>query len=215
MSALEPTADALAGLPVCESTKSTVLVALHYQNDILHPHGKIRLGFSEDSADRMAVISAAKRLLHSVRAASIPIVHVRTARPASLGSFLLNAPIFQNVAAKGACIEGEWGSEFYEGLGPRGDEVVVVHNRVNGFFDSTLEMRLRALSATHLILAGVATNSCVEHTARHAADMGYVVTVAEDACSAARPDVHQAALFNIGLIGSVAEVDMMIKAGFK
>lgn len=193
----------------------TVLVALHYQNDILHPNGKIRLGFSEGTGHRAAVIETAKRLIRNARATAIPIVHVRTARSPGAGTVLDNAPIFRNVVAMGACLEGEWGSEFYEGLNPRVDEFVVVHNRVNGFFDSTLEMRLRALGATHLVFAGVATNSCVEHTARHAADMGYFVTVAEDACSAARPDVHQAALFNIALIGSVARVDALIEAGFK
>lgn len=195
--------------------RTTALVVLHYQNDVLHPDGKIRLGFGEGVANREGVLRAAARLLGGAREAAIPVVHVRTARPAAPKSFIENAPIFRNVVAKGAVIEGEWGSEFFEGLGPIADEAVVVHNRVNGFYDSTLEMRLRGLGATHLILAGVATNSCVEHTARHAADMGYAVTVAQDACSAARPEVHEAALFNIGLIGTVADVDDLVRAGFQ
>ncbi|GMO93397.1 hypothetical protein TM239_02480 [Bradyrhizobium sp. TM239] len=91
----------------------------------------------------------------------------------------------------------------------------MVHNRVNGFYDSNLEMRLRELGVTRLILSGVATNSCVEHTARHAADMGYEVIVAEDACSASRPEVHEAALFNISLIGSVVTVNNLVEAGFE
>ncbi|MCY1303356.1 Isochorismatase family protein YecD [compost metagenome] len=195
--------------------RATVLVALHYQNDILHPNGKIRLGFGGGAANRESVLNAAGRLIEGARAVSIPVVHVRTARPAISGAYFENAPIFRNVVAAGAVVEGEWGSEFYAGLGPTTDERVVLHNRVNGFFDSSLEMRLRELGARHLVIAGVATNSCVEHTARHAADMGYVVTVAQDACSAANPDVHNAALFNIGLIGAVADVDQLIKAEFK
>lgn len=196
-------------------TRRTVFVALHYQNDILHPDGKIRLGFGDGAAHRDAVIDAAGRLLRGARAQSVPVVHVRTARPRALEAYVQNAPIFRNVARIGACIEGEWGSEFFEGLGPLGDETVVVHNRVNGFYDSMLETRLRVLGATHLVLSGVATNSCVEHTARHAADMGYEVTVAQDACSASRPDVHDMALFNIGLIGTVADVDDLVKGGFQ
>lgn len=197
------------------SDTKAALIVLHYQNDILHPDGKIKLGFGDGAANRDRVLEAAGRLIRGARDASVPVVHVRTARPASSGAFLENAPIFRNVVAAGAVIEGTWGSEFFEGLGPVADESIVVHNRVNGFYDSTLEMRLRGLGATHLVLAGVATNSCVEHTARHAADMGYVVTVAEDACSASRPDVHQAALFNIGLIGSVASVDAIVEAKFQ
>jgi nicotinamidase-related amidase len=192
----------------------TALIAMHYQNDILHPEGKIRLGFADGAAHRDAVLDAAARLLAGARAQSVPIVHVRTARPPQPGTYLENAPIFRNVVRIGACIEAEWGSEFFEGLGPQGEEIVVVHNRVNGFFDSTLEMRLRALGVTDLVISGVATNSCVEHTARHAADMGYTVTVAQDACSASRADVHDMALFNIGLVGSVATVDQIVKGGF-
>jgi biuret amidohydrolase len=192
-----------------------VLVALHFQNDILHPRGKIRLGFADNAGDRDRVIEAAHRLIAGARSASVPIVHVRTARSAGDAAFLDNAPIFRNVIAAGACVEGEWGSEFYHGLGPVGDEAIVIHNRVNGFFDSNLEMRLRLLGADCLILAGVATNSCVEHTARHAADLGYAVTVAQDACSAARREVHEAALFNIGLIGNVADVDELVRTSFQ
>ncbi|WP_338311054.1 cysteine hydrolase family protein [Bradyrhizobium sp. TM239] len=190
-------------------------MALHYQNDILHPDGRIRLGFGQDAENRKGVMDAAKRLLLGARAASLPIVHVRTARPRAAGTFSENAPIFRNVVAAGAVVEGEWGSEFFEGLGPISDETVVVHNRVNGFYDSNLEMRLRELGVTRLILSGVATNSCVEHTARHAADMGYEVIVAEDACSASRPEVHEAALFNISLIGSVVTVNNLVEAGFE
>lgn len=188
-------------------SNKTVVIALHYQNDILHPAGKIKLGFGSDASNREIVLGAASRLLNWARRSGVPIVHVRTARPVQSKTFLENAPIFRNVVASGAVVEGDWGSEFFEGLQPIDDEVVVVHNRVNGFYDSNLETRLRGLGATHLILAGVATNSCVEHTARHAADMGYEVTVVEDACSASRDDVHQAALYNISLIGHVARVD--------
>ncbi|QOZ52539.1 cysteine hydrolase family protein [Bradyrhizobium sp. CCBAU 53338] len=197
------------------SLRSTALVALHYQNDILHPDGKIRLGFGQDATNRTGVIDAARRLLGGARALGLPIVHVRTARSAIAGTFRENAPIFRNVVALGAVIEGEWGSEFFEELAPLPNETVVVHNRVNGFYESSLEMRLREIGADRLIMSGVATNSCVEHTARHAADIGYDVIVAEDACSASRRDVHEAALFNIGLIGSVTTVSDLVLAKFQ
>jgi nicotinamidase-related amidase len=193
----------------------TVLIALHYQNDVIHPKGAIKLGIAEsDDVARKRLVEKAGQLLAGARALEVPVVHVRTARPADPRTFPVNAPIFRNVVAIGACIDGQWGSDFFDELGPTPGETVVVHNRVNGFYDSMLETRLRELGATHLVLAGVATNSCVEHTARHAADMGYVVTVAHDACSAARPEVHEAALFNIGLVGTVSTVEDVIGRGF-
>lgn len=187
----------------------TVLLALHYQNEVLHPEGRIRLGVAEGAEGRGAVIAAARRLLAGARRVGVPVVHVRIAFPPGHRGVRTNAPIFRNVVASGAMEEGSWGAEWHEGLGPVAGEAVVAHQRVNAFFESRLEEVLRDLGATRLIIAGVATNSVVEHSARHAADMGYEVIVPADACSAARPEVHDAALFNIALIGDVSSVDAL------
>ncbi len=183
----------------------SVLLALHYQNEVMHGAGRIRLG-TGDEARRAELVAAAKALLAGARAASIPIVHVRIAFPKGHAGVLTNAPIFRNVVASGAMEEGSWGAAFFDGLEPREDEAVVTHGRVNAFFNSSLEDILRALDAGRLIVAGVATNSVVEHSVRHAADMGYEVVVAVDACSAADPAVHEAALFNLSLVAEVSRV---------
>lgn len=190
-------------------TERTVLLALHYQNEVLHPEGRIRLGVAEAAEGRGIVVAAARRLLTGARRAGIPIVHVRIAFPLGHRGVRTNAPIFRNVVASGAMEEGSWGAGWHDGLEPATDEAVVTHGRVNAFFESTLEKVLGDLGATRLIMAGVATNSVVEHSARHAADMGYEVVVAADACSAARSEVHEAALFNISLIGDVSSVDAL------
>ncbi|WP_082521283.1 MULTISPECIES: cysteine hydrolase family protein [unclassified Sphingopyxis] len=184
----------------------TVLLALHYQNEVMHGAGRIRLGTRDDTR-RAELVAAAHALLAGARAASVPVVHVRIAFPKGHEGVLTNAPIFRNVVASGAMEEGSWGAEFFDGLEPRGGEAVVTHGRVNAFFESSLEETLRGLDAGRLIVAGVATNSVVEHSVRHAADMGYDVVVAADACSAADPAVHAAALFNLSLVAEVSAVD--------
>ena len=35
-----------------------LLLALHYQNEVVHPQGKIRVGIAEASPERVAVIAA-------------------------------------------------------------------------------------------------------------------------------------------------------------
>lgn len=184
----------------------TVLLALHYQNDVMHPAGRIRLG-TDDETRRARLIDAAHALLSRARAAALPIIHVRIAFPPGYRGVQTNAPIFVDVVASGAMQEGSWGAEFFEGLEPRTGEPVVTHCRVNAFFDSPLAQTLRELDAVRLVMAGVATNSVVEHSARHAADLGFEVVVAADACSAADPAVHDAALFNLSLVGKVSTVD--------
>lgn len=185
-----------------------VLLALHYQNEVLHPEGRIRVGLDGASPARAAVIGAAEQLLAVARARAIPVVHVRVAFRPDYADLRTNAPIFRNVAALGAVREGSWGAAFYDTLAPREDdpaEFVVTHKRINGFYESSLETVLRALAATRLLVAGVATHSVVESTVRHAADMGYEVAVVAPACAAANPGAHAAALASMALVATICD----------
>lgn len=80
---------------------------------------------------------------------------------------------------------------------PHADEIVVRKSTADAFVGTDLDQRLSALGATTLLLAGVSTNSCVESTARHAADLGYQVILIDDACAAANEHLHEASLRNL------------------
>ncbi|WP_397473442.1 cysteine hydrolase family protein [Pusillimonas sp.] len=188
----------------------TALVALHYQNDVLHPEGKIRVGLAADSPQRSRLVNAAQALLDRARARRMPIVHVRVAYRPDGADIIFNAPIFRNVAAIGAVQDGSWGAEFYTSLAPIMDnerEFVVKHSRINAFFGSQLEEVLRALGVSRLLVAGVATHSVVESTVRHAVDMGFEVDVVANACSAADMDVHRASLHSMSLIAQILDAE--------
>jgi nicotinamidase-related amidase len=65
------------------------------------------------------------------------------------------------------------------------------------------------------VITGVATNMSVESTARSAGDLGYRTIVVSDACSAAAPEVHEASLASLGMLGEVitaADVLAALKA---
>jgi nicotinamidase-related amidase len=187
----------------------TVVLALHYQNDVLHPDGKIRVGLDADSPDRSRVIAHAAELLAGARERGWPIVHVRVAFRPDGADIIQNCAIFRAVAASGATREGTWGSEFYSELAPDAAsprEFVVKHSRIDAFYGSPLDETLRRCRAERLIVAGVATHSVVESTVRHAADIGFDTWVAADACAAARPEVHEASLASMRLIATVSTV---------
>ena len=187
-------------------TRRTAVLALHYQNEVLHHDGKIRLGVADD-ARRAAVIGAAGRLLAAARGAGVPVVHVRIAFRPDFADVIQNCAIFRNVVRIGACVDGSWGADFFTGLGPLPDEMVIRHARVNAFYGAPLDEALRLLDTRRLIVAGVAPNSVVETTVRHAADVGYEVVVAEDACSAADATLHAASLANMALVADVLSID--------
>jgi nicotinamidase-related amidase len=193
----------------------TVLLALHYQNDIVHEDGKIGVGLDcGDGTRRAALIDAARRLLAGARGAGVPVISVRIAFRPDHADVVQNCKIFKGVVSAGALVEGSWGAAFHVELQPLAHEFVIDHKRVNAFFGSPLEPILHRYGARNLVIAGLATHSTVEHTARHASDMGFAVTVAEDACSAALPGTHAAALASIALIGEIASVDAIV-AGWR
>jgi nicotinamidase-related amidase len=67
-------------------------------------------------------------------------------------------------------------------LGPQRENESVVHKHFNSAFEETdLEATLSRLGATHLVLAGAATNWCIRATAYGALDRGYDLTLLEDA----------------------------------
>ena len=78
------------------------------------------------------------------------------------------------------------------------------------FTDHQLEEMLRVLKAERLIMAGIATNSVVETSVRHASDMGYEVVVAADACSSGRADLHEASLENMRYVADVMTVAQIL-----
>ncbi|HWK62958.1 MAG TPA: cysteine hydrolase [Eoetvoesiella sp.] len=191
---------------------TTALIALHYQNDVLHPDGKIRVGLSADSPVRQNLVEAAGGMLRRARACGMPIVHVRIAFRPDYADLLPNMPIMRNTAAIQAVVDGSWGASFYEALAPdpgNPREFVVKHTRINAFFGTPLEEILRIVGASRVLIAGVATHSVVEGTVRHAADAGYEVLVAAPACASANPATHQAALDSMSLMAEILDADAL------
>ena len=88
---------------------------------------------------------------------------------------------------------------------------IVVTKRTWGAFASTdLEAQLKANRVTQVVVAGVATGTGVEATARQGYDRGFNVTLALDAMIDVRPEAHEyslAAVFpRLGETGSTQEI---------
>lgn len=101
-------------------------------------------------------------------------------------------------------------AEFLEEVAPVGDEIII-NKTASGVFSSTnIHYVLGNLGIRTLYLTGVYTNECVETTARDACDLGYFVTVVEDACATVTPKLHDASLATLrdryARISSVREV---------
>ena len=75
---------------------------------------------------------------------------------------------------------------------------IVVTKRSWGAFASTdLEALLKARDVTQVVIAGVATGTGVEATARQAYEAGFNVTLALDAMTDVRPEAHDYSIGNV------------------
>lgn len=85
-------------------------------------------------------------------------------------------------------------AEFIDEVAPEGDEIII-DKTASGVFSSTnLHYVLGNLGIRSLYMCGVYTNECVETAARDACDLGYFVTVVDDACATVTPRLHEASL---------------------
>ena len=95
---------------------------------------------------------------------------------------------------------------------------IVVTKRTWGAFASTdLEAQLRASGVTQVVIAGVATGTGVEATARQAYEQGFNVTLAVDAMTDRRPEAHDYSLKSVfprlGETGTSREIIALLPAG--
>ncbi len=121
-----------------------------------------------------------------------------------------NAPLFEGVKGANALVRGSWGAAPADGLEPQAGDHVVEKMRMNGFYETRLDILLRGLGVETLIISGAWTNMSIEHTARHAADAGYRAVVPSDGTSTVNDEWQHAALnyamTNVASVGTCAEI---------
>jgi nicotinamidase-related amidase len=102
--------------------------------------------------------------------------------------------------------------EILRELKPEQGEWIVNKTTMSAFNSSPIDSVLRSGGIEYLIFTGVSTNSCIEGTARDAADKGYRCVIAEDACGAGSQKLHEATLENFGrLLGRVEKTETIIR----
>ena len=139
------------------------------------------------------ILPEVARLLKAARSRNVEIIHVRvaelTADSRDVGRKQRVRGLFVSRDSKEA--------EFLPEVAPLGDELIISKSSSGVFPWTNLDMVFRAMGMRHLVLTGISTGGCVESAVRDAADMGYLVTVVEDACADSSPSSHEAALDRI------------------
>lgn len=138
-------------------------------------------------SDRAAkIIPNIKRLLKFARKQGIPIVYATDAH-------LPNVDTEFEVWGPHA-VKGSWGAEIIDELKPEKGDFRVFKRKYSAFQGTDLDMLLRELKVDTLILTGVVTDICIQHTAADAFFRGYKIIVPEDCVEAIDEPTQNAAI---------------------
>ena len=176
----------------------TTLILIDLQNDYFSG-GKMELVGSP------AAVGQAARLLAFFRDRGWPVAHVQHVSTRPGASFFL---------------PDTDGVRHHASVAPAAGETLVVKHFPNAFRETDLLEKLRALGADQLVVAGMMTHMCVDAGVRAAADLGFPVLLASDACAtrdlsfggATVPaaQVHAAFLAALGSYAAVLPVDALL-----
>ncbi|MBI4488635.1 MAG: cysteine hydrolase [Deltaproteobacteria bacterium] len=184
------------------------LLVVDVQNDFVSSRGSSALR-GDDVGAAEAMVPRLIRFIEEARRVSLPIIYIKTTH-----SEWTDTPAWvyrksQEKALK-TCREGSWGAEFYDGISPLPDERVVTKHRYSAFINTDLNTVLKAKGIESVLVTGVATNVCVETTARDAYMFDYYVTMVEDCAAAYDAKLHETTLENIrrhfGLVATSRDI---------
>ncbi len=89
---------------------------------------------------------------------------------------------------------GSWGAEIVDELKPRKGDFRVYKRKYSAFQGTDLDQLLRELKVDTVILTGVVTDICIQHTAADAFFRGYKIIVPKDCVEAVDAPTQEAAI---------------------
>jgi len=189
---------------------TTALLVIDMQRDFIE-----RGGFGEalgnDVSRLAAIVPTVRDLLGWARAHGIRVVHTREGHrpdladcpPAKRQRGRPTLRIGDAGPMGRILVDGQPGNDIVPDLAPRAGETVIVKPGKGAFYATPLDELLRSQQITHLILAGVTTEVCVQTTMREANDRGFECLLVEDATESYFPEFKQATLAMVHAQGGI------------
>jgi len=184
------------------TTENAALIIVDMQHDFL-----------DDGAPCLVqggrtIVAAVRSLLNECRALHVPIIHVHTVWRKD-GSDMPPFTTSEEFKKRGLR-QGDAGTAIIPDLAPLPTECVVIKKRYSGFYLTDLELQLRTLGITYVIVAGVATAFCVRATVQDACYRDFVAVVPRDCVISDTDEEHEQSLKDIqkgfGQVKSLEEV---------
>jgi ureidoacrylate peracid hydrolase len=178
------------------------LLLVDVQNDFAADGGAMQRE-GRDVSLAQAMVPRLERLLEAARAAKTHIVWIRNVYNTGPNWYLSEVWLEQAKRRRNGayvdypvCEPNAWNGDFYR-VRPEPNEVIVTKHRYGAFESTDLDLTLRSRGIRTVIMTGIATNVCVETTARQAFLRDYYVVFTSDCTATYSQAQHDAALFNI------------------
>jgi nicotinamidase-related amidase len=171
------------GHKIVRHRSPVVLLLVDVVNHFEFPDGGAILKNALQIAPRLA------RLKERARDSNIPVVYVND----NFGQWRSDAGKLLAHCLRTDCA----GKPFVEAIQPDEQDYCVLKPMHSGFFQTPLDLLLRHLGASSIILAGIATNSCILCTAHDANMREFKVTVVSDCWAARSAREHNEAIENL------------------
>ncbi len=168
------------------SGADTGLLLVDPYNDFLSEGGKLN-GLAKPVADRVGTLANLGAVVNAAREAGIKVFYVphHRATPQDFQAWKHPSPYQLGAGQAQVFAVGSWGGEWHPDFLPQEQDVVVhEHWGASGFANTDLDMRLKQHGVCKVVVVGMLANTCIESTARFAAELGYHVTLVRDATAA-------------------------------
>lgn len=180
------------------SPKQAALIIIDMQHGFIDPASPLCI------AGAAATVDTCEKALTKARELGMTIVHV-TREYATDGSDV-EAVRYATWAAEGkplsaACADAHSGDEVAP-LSPRANEYCIVKPRFSAFFATKLDLVLRRLGITCVVLMGTTTPNCIRTTCYDALSLDYNVAILNDCTSSRTPEVQAANIEDMRAIGA-------------
>jgi ureidoacrylate peracid hydrolase len=206
----------------------TAVLLVDMQNAFASKGGTLDLAGIDVTPAARAVANA-RRLIDVAREAGIPVIYLTMGYPLDQSTAggddspnprkeLALCLMRERPELRGTLLTfGTWDFQIVDELKPRPDEPVITKARYSGFAGTDLDSVLRARGIRYLLMAGIASNVCVESTLRDAFFHEYWPVMIEDATMPGGPPViQQATIYNVmtffGWVSTVDEVCEAVRA---
>lgn len=173
----------------------TGLLLVDPYNDFLAPEGKL-WPFAQEVAESVNMLANLRASLDAARQAGVQIFFVphRRWEPGDYTNWKHANPSQLAAARRQSFAKDTWGGTFHQDFQPHaGDIVIKEHWAQSGFANTDLDHQLKEHGVEKIILVGMLANTCIESTGRFGMELGYHVTLVQDATAAFSHEAMHAA----------------------